>query len=797
MCAAIQVIRTVIVEDNTPPVITLVGDNPQFVELGDDYTELGATASDIVDGDLTGSIIIDASSVNTEVPGDYDVTYDVTDSAENAAVQVIRTVSVVDNTKPIVALLGSNPQIIELGNPYVELGAFVIDNHLTPIIPVIDASAVDTSAVGSYLVSYDAADDIGLDADTVTRTVNVVDTTNPVIALLGDNPVAINVGDEYTDAGATVTDEQDAEILPHIDDSNIDPNTIGTYVVTFDATDAQGNDAIQLTRTVIVVNDVPITNPDGPYSVEEGETIDTDSDSLASVLDNDSDGGPNPLTAILVSSTTNGVLTLDSVTGHFIYIHDGGETTSDSFTYKTNDGLIDGNEVTVDIVITPVNDAPIALDDEYNLPDLTGILDTSALGLLPVTDNDEDIEGNSFTVEIVSGSGPSHGTVTLGTDGHFVYTNNGDPEEVDSFRYTITDNGIPPATSNEATVTLVVFGELEIMTNEVDVFADLVTGDLLVDPVTAQVIGTEFSITPSPFGGAKLLVTEGDVNDTDPVIGDGRIVVNAPPGSYLISIENPVIPLFAVDVPDFQVAEFTTFDPPQVVNLHRTQLNPVSEFDFINSFIPDTPPPSEAEAQELDTDFGAELDGLLESDACIFNEDTNECDVIDDPSDLDVSIVGEDNQEGIDGVAATTIAIPPTAFNPDEDEDGIDNEDEGSLEVPPRDTDGDGVPDFLDTDSDGDGLSDLEETTPGTDGLITNHLNVDTDGDGLSDGIENSLGSSPLTPDTDGDGILDPLLILIQTVMDEVIQQKEQMMSIWMEFLITLILIQMEMDYLT
>ena len=42
----------------------------------------------------------------------------------------------------------------------------------------------------------------------------------------------------------------------------------------------------------------------------------------------------------------------------FSYVHNGGETTSDSFTYKANDGTADSNVTTVTITIIPVDDAP-------------------------------------------------------------------------------------------------------------------------------------------------------------------------------------------------------------------------------------------------------------------------------------------------------------------------------------------------------------------------------------------------------------------------------------------------------
>ena len=109
--------RTVDVVDTTIPVITLTGANPQVIEVGSPYVELGATALDNYDGDLTGSIVIDSSAVDTSTLGSYPVTYDVTDSSGNPAVQVTRTVDVVDTTVPVISLVGANPQTIEVGSP--------------------------------------------------------------------------------------------------------------------------------------------------------------------------------------------------------------------------------------------------------------------------------------------------------------------------------------------------------------------------------------------------------------------------------------------------------------------------------------------------------------------------------------------------------------------------------------------------------------------------------------------------------------------------------------------------------
>ena len=125
--AAEQKTRTVIVEDNTKPIITLTGDNPQTIYFGMAYTELNATATDAVDGDLIGSIVIDSSAVNTNAVGQYTVAYDVTDTAGNAAEQKTRTVRVIDTGKPIITLTGDNPQTIEFGEEYTELNATATD----------------------------------------------------------------------------------------------------------------------------------------------------------------------------------------------------------------------------------------------------------------------------------------------------------------------------------------------------------------------------------------------------------------------------------------------------------------------------------------------------------------------------------------------------------------------------------------------------------------------------------------------------------------------------------------------
>lgn len=84
---------TVSVLDTIPPVITLIGEEVVNLYLGDSYTDAGATALDDVDGDITAKIVV-VNPVDTSRVGTYVITYNVSDTAGNAAEEVIRTVIV-------------------------------------------------------------------------------------------------------------------------------------------------------------------------------------------------------------------------------------------------------------------------------------------------------------------------------------------------------------------------------------------------------------------------------------------------------------------------------------------------------------------------------------------------------------------------------------------------------------------------------------------------------------------------------------------------------------------------------
>ena len=257
---ALTVTRSVnVIEDTVAPVITLLGDNPITIEVGDTYTDAGATATDNFDGDITSSIVT-VSTVNTSIVGVYLVAYNVSDTAGNAAAEVTRTVTVVDTTVPVITLLGDNPITIEVGDTYTDAGATATDTYDGDITSsIVTVSTVNTAIVGVYSVTYNVSDTSGNVAAEVTRTVNVVDTTVPVITLLGEDPVTIVVGDTYTDAGATATDTYDGDITSSIVTvSTVNTAIVGVYSVTYNVSDANGNAAIEVTRTVNVEDDLSL-----------------------------------------------------------------------------------------------------------------------------------------------------------------------------------------------------------------------------------------------------------------------------------------------------------------------------------------------------------------------------------------------------------------------------------------------------------------------------------------------------------------------------------------------------------
>jgi len=242
--------RVVHVVDTTIPVITMNGSN-MTVECGAAYNDAGASAADTCDAEVP---VIVNNPVNSSVPGVYTVTYNATDDSGNAAVEVTRTVTVEDTTPPLITLVGQATMGVECGGTFTDPGFGASDVCVGSVAVIVGGDTVNPDVPGTYVITYDATDGTNSAAQ-VTRTVNVGDTTDPVITINGDAVVNLCVGDGYTDAGASVTDICDASVTLNTDNP-VNPNAVGSYTVTYSATDASGNAAME-TRTVNVADCEP------------------------------------------------------------------------------------------------------------------------------------------------------------------------------------------------------------------------------------------------------------------------------------------------------------------------------------------------------------------------------------------------------------------------------------------------------------------------------------------------------------------------------------------------------------
>ena len=399
-------------EDVIVPVITLLGDDEITIETGTMFTDPGAIANDNVDGDVSSSIIV-TGNVDTTVTGDYSLTYDVSDIAGNQATSAIRTVhvvddiSVVDTVAPVITLVGAESLDIPLNGTYTEEGATASDNvdgDLTNSVTV--TGVVNTDILGTYIVSYNVSDEAGNAAETISRTVNVTDvadTEAPVISLSGASTITIEQGANYSDEGATASDNNDGDITNNIvTTGSVDASSVGTYVLSYDVSDLAGNSALTITRTIIVQDTVaPILTLNGSSpQYHEQETSFTD---LGAVATDDSNGDISD--SIVVTGSVNS-----------------NESGSYTLTYNVNDSS--GNaaapiirEVIVRDTTAPVlllqgdNPLSVAVNTPFTDPgaiaydsiegDLnasvvtTGIVDTSTIGTYTRTYNVSDSIGNS------------------------------------------------------------------------------------------------------------------------------------------------------------------------------------------------------------------------------------------------------------------------------------------------------------------------------------------------------------------------------------------------------------------
>ena len=250
---------------------------------------------------------------------------------------------------------------------------------------------------------------------------------------------------------------------------NLTLNPDGTFIYTpnanyngLDSFVYQARDPFGATSTATVhitvtpVNDAPIAQDDNYTTAEDTQlTI-----AAPGVLGNDTDVDGDPLTAIIVANPSHGSVTLNP-NGSFTYTPSTNYAGHDSFTYKANDGITDGNVATVNITVTAVNDPPVAINDSYTINEDTTLTTIAATGVLA---NDIDVDSTNLTASVVTN--PSHGALTLNSDGSFTYVPVANYNGTDSFTYQASDSQTNSATAN-VTITINPVNDAPIANNDV------------------------------------------------------------------------------------------------------------------------------------------------------------------------------------------------------------------------------------------------------------------------------------------------------------------------------------------
>ena len=184
---------------------------------------------------------------------------------------------------------------------------------------------------------------------------------------------------------------------------------------------------------------------DDTYSVRQGKTLNV---AAPGVLSNDSDPNGATLTPTVVTNPQHGTVSLDP-SGSFIYVNNGASAPVDTFTYHDTSSSGVSNTANVTINVTP-DHKPNTTPDTYSVA-FGGTLTVPAPGVLA---NDTDADGDNLTAHLVAGSGPQHGTLTLASNGSFVYHHNGDPVAQDTFSYRASD-GVLNSSNTLVTITII------------------------------------------------------------------------------------------------------------------------------------------------------------------------------------------------------------------------------------------------------------------------------------------------------------------------------------------------------
>ncbi|HHX8579002.1 TPA: tandem-95 repeat protein [Vibrio diabolicus] len=348
-------------------------------------------------------------------------------------------------------------------------------------VEIIDGKLVFTPAEnfnGDAEITYTVTDGALTDEATVKVTVNAVNDTPVVESSIADQtlaedftPYTIDLNTAFSDV-----DNVDGELSFSVSgNSNIQVAIVngiatitptadwnGSEILTFTATDPSGESVSQTVNfTVTPVADI----------VADKATVVEDTATIIKVLGNDTFEGDDKVVSLDTNNgPANGTVSVNP-DGSVTYTPNDNYHGTDSFTYIVTSGGV-SESTTVNVDVTPVNDAPVAKDD-------TEITDEDTDVTIDVLPNDTDVDGDTLSIE--SASVPeTQGKVEI-VDGKLVFTPaenfNGDAE----ITYTVTDGQL----TDEAKVTVTVNPVNDAPTIKVDAVESITEDAVSTDTVVA------------------------------------------------------------------------------------------------------------------------------------------------------------------------------------------------------------------------------------------------------------------------------------------------------------------------
>ena len=277
-----------------------------------------------------------------------------------------------------------------------------------------------------------------------------------------------------------------------------------------DVRDGSGDPLLPVAADAGVFTVTPAHRP--PVATGGQLTVAEDTPASGTLAASDPDG--DALTFTIVTNGTLGTATLDDpVTGAYTYTPNPNANGSDTFTFKADDGVLDSNEATITVTVTPVNDAPVALDEICQQGE------DQPIGVLV---HASDVDGDPLTYSIVTNG-------TLGTasfaDPHsptLTYIPRPDANGTDIVTYQVSDGTVdsnvgrvtvtispvndPPVAADDAPTTPEDTAlSVTVLANDNDVDGDTLRIDSVTQPAhgTAAINGTAVDYQPAEnYNGA-------------------------------------------------------------------------------------------------------------------------------------------------------------------------------------------------------------------------------------------------------------------------------------------------------